>query len=148
MAIDRTQVKVRQVKFEDYRDVINEIHTDSFEDPPRLSGDGWWWVAFHDNKPVGFAGLQPSNQWELTGYLYRAALTWEARGLRLQRRLIAARIAKARKLGWHWLVTDTYSNPASANNLIAMGFRLYQPKRPWAAKGSLYWRMCLLKGMR
>jgi hypothetical protein len=47
---------------------------------------------------------------------------------------------QAKKLGWNWLITDTHDNAPSSNNLIATGFRLYNPTCPWAFKDSLYWR--------
>ena len=57
----------------------------------------------------------------------------------LQKRLIRARVAKARALGYKWVVTDTYDNPASANSLIASNFKLFKPSDPWAGSGSLFW---------
>ena len=50
------------------------------------------------------------------------------------------RVDKARRLGWNWLITDTYDNPASSNSLISCGFKLYDPNVPWGTKGALYWR--------
>jgi hypothetical protein len=41
------------------------------------------------------------------------------------------------------LVTDTHDNPASANSLIARGFKLFDPTKPWGATGTLYWRLKL-----
>jgi GNAT superfamily N-acetyltransferase len=65
------------------------------------------------------------------------------RGQGVQKRLIRARIRQARALGWNWLITDTYLNPASANSLIATGFKMYEPSQPWGAKQTLYWRLKL-----
>jgi hypothetical protein len=47
----------------------------------------------------------------------------------------------AKEKGMAWLVTDTHSNPASANSLIACEFKMFEPSVPWAAKGAVYWRL-------
>ena len=105
---------------------------------------GWWWIAYDEqNAPIGFAGLYPSIQWDKTGYLCRAGVVESARGKGIQKALIKTRIRYARKLGYQWLVTDTRRNPASSNSLIAHGFRLYEPLRPWGFKNSLYFRLKL-----
>ena len=105
---------------------------------------GWWWIAYDEqNAAIGFAGLYPSIQWDKTGYLCRAGVVESARGKGIQKALIKTRIRYARKLGYQWLVTDTRRNPASSNSLIAHGFRLYEPLRPWGFKNSLYFRLKL-----
>ena len=58
----------------------------------------------------------------------------------LQLRLIKARLAQAKKLGWAWCITDTTDNPASANSLINAGFKLYTPANPWSFTRALYWK--------
>lgn len=101
---------------------------------------GAWWIAVADGQPVAFAGVQRTRRWADAGYLVRAGVAPAARGQRLQRRLVRAREAYARQQGWRWLVTGTFNNPASANSLIACGFRIYEPAAPWLADGALYWR--------
>jgi GNAT superfamily N-acetyltransferase len=105
---------------------------------PEQGGD--WWAVFFEDVPVGFASLRPSSQWQNTGYLSRAGILDGHRGHGLQRRFIKVRERWARRLGYDWLVTDTWQNHASANNLASCGFRMYTPSTPWAAKGTLYWR--------
>lgn len=112
-------------------------------DIPTSTFSGWWWIVYHDGQAIGFAGLYPSKQFSQTVYLCRAGIAEEFRGHGLQKRLIKARIKKARNLGTEWAVTDTYENPESGNSLIRCGFRLYQPSRPWGADGVNYWRLCL-----
>jgi GNAT superfamily N-acetyltransferase len=107
-----------------------------------LTGD-WWIVYDSKNLPCAFAGLVPSTRWARTGYLCRAGVLPSHRGRGTQKRLIRARIRQARKLGWEWLITDTYHNPASANSLIACGFKMFNPTVPWGAEGTLYWRFRL-----
>lgn len=100
---------------------------------------GWWWIAYDSQLPIGFCGMYLSSNWANTGYLCRAGILPEYRGKGLQKRLIRVRERKARKLGWTHLVTDTYNNPASANNLISCGYRNYLPRTPWGADGVNYW---------
>jgi GNAT superfamily N-acetyltransferase len=102
---------------------------------------GYWWTATDDSGVAcGFAGLAASVRWGDTGYLCRAGVIPSHRGQGLQKKLIRIRIRKAKALGWQWLVTDTYHNPASANSLIACGFKMFEPSIPWGARGTLYWR--------
>lgn len=100
---------------------------------------GDWWIVVDNGCVVGYAGICPSWQWENAGYLCRAGVLASHRGQGLQRKLIQKRINWAKKLGWKWVVTDTTENMHSSNNLIACGFKLYQPKNPWAYEHSLYW---------
>lgn len=116
-------------------------------DTPMEIDRGHWWVAFtEDGKPVAFAGLIRSHHWVNAGYMCRAGVLPKYQGYGLQKRLIQARIRKARSLNWEWLLTDTTENPASSNSLISMGFKLYEPKVPWAFKNSLYWRLNVFEG--
>lgn len=101
---------------------------------------GWWWLAWLDKEPVAFAGLTESVSEPGAGYLYRSGVMRTHRGKKLQRRLIRAREAKARKLGMDALLTDTTFNTASSNSLIKAGYKLYTPVKPWGFNNTLYWR--------
>lgn len=101
---------------------------------------GYWWIATDGGNDCGFAGLAPSVRWRDTGYLCRAGVVPSHRGKGLQKKLIGVRVRYAKALGWEWLVTDTHDNPASANSLIACGFKMFDPSVPWGARGTLYWR--------
>jgi GNAT superfamily N-acetyltransferase len=110
-------------------------------DSPYKPDRGHWWVAYaEDGKPVAFAGLVRSIKWTDTGYLCRAGVLDEFTGHGLQRRLILARIRKAKELGWNWLITDTTNNPASSNSLINCGFKIYTPGQPWGFRNAIYWK--------
>ena len=110
-------------------------------DTPSDTTTGWWWIVYDAlNLPCAFAGLVPSIRWLDTGYLCRAGVISSHRGQGLQKRLIRARVRQAKALGWNWLITDTYENPASSNSLIACGFKLFEPTKPWGADKTLYWR--------
>ena len=47
--------------------------------------------------------------------------------------------AKARRLGFKTIISDTSDNPPSANNMIACGYRIYAPPEPWAFTYTIYW---------
>jgi len=113
-------------------------------DTPCDTNYGHWWIVYDAlNLPCAFGGLARSVRWTNVGYLCRAGVLPSHRGHGVQKRLIRARIRQARALGWEWLITDTYQNPASANSLIATGFKMYDPSQPWGAKETLYWRLKL-----
>lgn len=115
-------------------------------DKPCDVDHGHWWIAYTENNlPVGFAGLVPSQRWGDAGYLCRAGVVYEHTGNGIQKKLIRARVHKAKRLNWNWLITDTTANPASSNSLISEGFRLYEPSAPWGYKHSLYWRKNISK---
>lgn len=106
--------------------------------------DDWWWITYLGSEPCAFAGLSQTISHKDMGYLKRSGVLREHRGHRLQLRLIRAREAYARRLGFISLVTDTTNNPASANTLIRAGYKLYTPQDPWAfecnmGRHSLYW---------
>lgn len=109
-------------------------------DVPFDVSEGHWWIAYDGELPVGFAGIVQSHRWCDTGYFCRAGVIRSHRGKGLQKRLIRVREAKAKRLGWNWLISDTYRNPPSANSLIRCGFQTFTPSCPWAFDGAIYWR--------
>lgn len=113
-------------------------------DTPFDTAQGAWWVAFDGDLPAAFGGWTPSVRWSDAAYLCRAGVVVSHRGQGLQKRLIGARERHARAQGMAWAITDTRSNPASSNSLIACGYRLFEPAKPWSARGALYWRKKLL----
>ena len=117
-------------------------------DKPIKSDKGLWWIAYQGELAVAFAAMSPSSSWRDTGYLSRSGVLPSHRGNGLQKRLVRVRERKARALGWKWLITDTRCNPPSSNSLIAMGFRLFEPTRPWGHTDALYWRKSLVKPPR
>jgi GNAT superfamily N-acetyltransferase len=132
-----------KVPSEDAEDVVTDLHSACW---PKAGGSYWdpdaeWWLANDTTGgAVAFAGLRASKS-EAGAYLCRAGVHPMVRGNGLQRRLIKAREAWARKQGLRFLVTDTvYGNHWSANNLIEEGFRMYNPIAPWGSDDSSYWR--------
>ena len=107
----------------------------------KITNKGYWYVAYTQNgEAAGFAGIVPSTRWSDTMYLCRAGVVRAHRGQGLQKRLIQTRISKAKALGMNWVITDTNENPASANSLIAKGFKMFEPSEPWGLKTALYWK--------
>ena len=105
------------------------------------TSSGHWWILYTEpGNLAGFCGLVPSTRWSDCMYMCRAGILNAHRGQGLQKKLIQVRLKKARSLGMNWVVSDTYHNPASANNLIGCGFEMFDPTDPWGAKGTLYWR--------
>jgi N-acetylglutamate synthase-like GNAT family acetyltransferase len=106
--------------------------------------EGHWWIVYTEtNKAVGFAGLKQSNQFGDCAFFHRSGVSLEHTGNGLQKRLIKARIRKAKSMGFNWVVSDTTTNPASANSLIHCGFKMYEPSKPWGWEHTCYWRLKL-----
>ncbi len=106
--------------------------------------EGHWWIVYTEaNKAVGFAGMTQSAQFGDCAFFHRAGVMDEHLGNGLQKRLIKARINKAKSMGFNWAVSDTSKNPPSANSLIHCGFKMYQPSKPWGWDYTNYWRLNL-----
>lgn len=106
--------------------------------------EGHWWIVYTEaNKPVGFAGLINSSQFADCAFFHRAGVADEHTGNGLQKRLIKARINKAKNMGFNWAVSDCSKNPASGNSLLGCGFKLYTPSKPWGWDYTNYWRLKL-----
>lgn len=120
--------------------VLADLHTRIFANSAPLVDfqEGWWWIVWHGNTPVAFAGMKQNDPNSI--YFTRAGVLREHRGHGLQKRLIRARHAQAKTVqGVQWMVTDTTDNFPSSNNLMSLGFRLYDPEWRWAFEHSLYW---------
>ena len=137
------KIAIRMVEFDDYEQEIKEAKERLL--PEGALYDSWWWGAFFKKgrslgDPVGFGGMCSSHSFRNVAYLSFCAVEPEFRGLAIQRRLIRARTRYAKRMGYEFVVTDTCMNPASANNLIACGFRMYTPQNPWGLYRSVYWK--------
>jgi GNAT superfamily N-acetyltransferase len=100
---------------------------------------GFWWVVRDGGEPVAFAALRDVPSWPQTGYMARCGVLPKYRGRGLQRHLLTVREKMARRLGLLRVISTTYNNPTSANNLIARGYRTYEPAQRWGAKETIYW---------
>ncbi len=134
--------RIRQIDVEDFADELEQMHRVCFADGTPMADfdDGIWWVAFDEvSLPAAFLGLRQSILAPHIGYFARVGVLPEHRGAGLQRRLMRAMEQKARKLGWYQIVTDTRDNPHSANNIIAAGYRMFSPAKPWSFSDASYW---------
>ncbi len=102
--------------------------------------NGWWWMAYCDGRLAGFAAMLQSSKIPEAVYLARAGTLEAFRGRGLQKKLIRERLKFAKDLGMTQAITDTTDNVASANALIATGFRMFEPDDPWGSPNTLYWR--------
>jgi GNAT superfamily N-acetyltransferase len=118
-----------------------------FPQDARVNLDGsLWWLVYHGQEPVGYAGLRPCQRPQNAGvgFLCRVGVVPAHRGRGLQKRLVAAREAAARRLGLTELVTYCVVwNCASINSLVACGYRFYRPATKWGGAGAVYLRKML-----
>ena len=115
---------------DDTKQLLDELDRELFpEDVPYNKAGCYWWIAYNDKTPVGFAGLKVLDGVNKgLGFLCRAGIKRSARASGLQRRLIRVRERKARALGLKSLITYTARhNFASTVNLIKTGYRLTIP---------------------
>jgi GNAT superfamily N-acetyltransferase len=102
--------------------------------------EGVWWLAYLRRTPVAFACASPSQQHKDGIYLGRCGVAPAARGKGIQRQLIRVRLAWAKRHGYKWAVSDTTDNVPSANNLIACGFKTYEPEVRYSFARAVYWK--------
>lgn len=129
---------------DDIADTIRELHEECFgSSAPQVDPeDGFWWLAYAIDEGrdiAGFCGIKQSFFDPDVAYFQRVGVRMPHRGHRLQLRFTRVFEALARKEGFRQVVSDTTDNPPSANNLIACGYRIYQPVAPWAFSNTIYW---------
>jgi GNAT superfamily N-acetyltransferase len=138
---------VRQVdnKNKDIQDVLMGLQLVILDGtkPTKPEIGYWWMVTTEKGEGVGFAAMKQSAQFGDCVFFHRSGIMEEHTGQGLQKRLIKARMRKAKNMGFNWAVSDTTHNPASSNSLINCGFKMYQPSKPWGWKHTCYWRLKL-----
>lgn len=140
--VDISNVIIREALATLIRDVFTD-ETTYWAGRTRFE-NGYWWIAFDKKHAVGFGGMVPSYQQPKAGYLCASGVLPSHRGKGIQKLLIRKRIAFAKELGWTEVRSDTINgNAASANALIACGFRMFEPAKPWGTSQAIYWRRCL-----
>jgi GNAT superfamily N-acetyltransferase len=94
-----------------------------------------WWVIISGNIIVAYCG-----SWYSSGICMfnRAWVKPEYRGQGIQKRMIKVRLAAAKLYGDTVITYTTRDNDKSANNLIAKGFRLYNPAYAYAGNEMIY----------
>ena len=130
---------------DDVAETLADLHRLTFFDGASLPQFefGAWWLAYHNDDAVAFAGVIPSTHVRHGGYFSRVGVLRRHWGRGLQLRLMRAVEARGRRIGWRSIISDTTDNPVSANNFIKAGYRLYEPDVPWAWSNTLYWRKWL-----
>jgi GNAT superfamily N-acetyltransferase len=122
-------------------ETLRALHTLTFPmDDHEDYTSGAWWIVWDGYEPVAFAGCR----WAITDpravYLSRCGVLPSHRGQGLQKRLLAVRLRYAKeRCAAGRVISTTYLNTPSANNLIRAGFRLYDPESPWGSVGTCYW---------
>lgn len=105
------------------------------------TADSLWWIVWQDKTPVAYAGMRLCKDPRNLGlaFLNRAGVVPGHRGRGLQKRLIRARVAAARRLAVNELVTYVMIyNVASINSLVNCGFRFYVPATKWGGTTAVY----------
>lgn len=134
--------RIKRARTADERKAIARLDSQCFArdvEPPKLESSIAW-IAVHipTGTIVGYALGRPVPN-EKQFYLARAGVALAHRGQGLQRRLIRARQVYARRRGLGCITYTVRWNPKSVNNLIACGFRYYEPENAWGGRDMLYW---------
>jgi GNAT superfamily N-acetyltransferase len=139
--------RIREVDVldEEMVDLLTDLHRMTFlNSAPLPQFDiGHWWIASQRRAPVAFAGIVPSAVMQDCGYFCRVGVIRPHCGRGLQLRLMRVMEQRARRNGWHGVISDTTDNLVSANNFIRAGYRLFEPRVPWGWANTLYWRKAL-----
>jgi len=128
--------------------ILVQMDHDCFNNnaPPLTDNTGEWWIAYAGEEPAGFAAIRPAGSDPKRGaYLSRSGVLPRFRGCGLQKVMIRRRLAWAKRAAFSYVITDTMGNPASANSLIACGFRMYTPPYKWSFEDACYWRKFLVE---
>jgi GNAT superfamily N-acetyltransferase len=135
--------KIREVDGTDdeIADILTELHKLTFFNEASIPAfdQGHWWMGYCGKEPISFASLIPSDRYPRAGYFKRVGVLPAHRGRGLQLRHMRALENRARRNGWTQIVSDTTSNPHSANNFISAGYWILAPDYPWAFPHSVYW---------
>ncbi|MBR0953339.1 GNAT family N-acetyltransferase [Bradyrhizobium canariense] len=139
------RIRIVDASDDDVVDTLSDLHQLTFFDAAAMPQFdlGAWWLAYHGDDAIAFAGVMPSTHVRNSGYFARVGVVQRHWGRGLQLRLMRAVEARGRRIGWDSIISDTTNNPVSANNFIRAGYRLYEPEVPWAWSHTLYWRRSL-----
>ena len=100
-----------------------------------------FWLVWDKSSPVGFCTARPFFKHPRRCYLTLAGLLKRARGFRLHKRMIGARLKWARAEGMREVVSYTVPrNTPSAKGLLSMGFQLYDPQWEWVGEDVIYFK--------
>jgi GNAT superfamily N-acetyltransferase len=121
------RIRIVDASDDDIAETLADLHQLTFFDAAALPQFelGAWWLAYHGDEAVAFAGVVPSTHIRNGGYFSRVGVLQRHRGRDLQCRLMRVIEARGRRIGWDSIVSDTTDNPVSANNFIRAGYRLF-----------------------
>ena len=103
----------------------------------------YWWVAIEGVNIVGFAGLTPFDDIN-TCLMCRAAVVSKYNRTDLHRRLVRVRERIGKRDGNLRIVSFvTRDNTVSSNDLISLGYMLYDPPEEYGPPDSLYFQKFL-----
>lgn len=114
--------------------IIDQLHKESFPHDANDPLPNTAWVAKDaDGELAGFCTVRQSVAFDDTVFLSRSGVMAGAQGNGLQRRMIRTRLRWAKRKGYKHAITYTvWDNYPSMVNLLKCGFRVYQPKEPYA----------------
>src|SRR5205085_5367848 len=97
---------------DDVVDTLSDLHQVTFFDAAAMPQFdlGAWWLAYHGDDAIAFAGVVPSTLARNSGYFARVGVVQRHWGRGLQLRLMRAVEARGRRLGWDSIVYDTTNN--------------------------------------
>src|SRR3954454_10930743 len=111
------RIRIVDASDDDIADTLADLHQSTFFDAAALPRFelGAWWLAYHGDEAGALAGVVPSTYIRNGGYFSRVGVLQRHRGRDLQCRLMRVIEARARRIGWDSIVSDTTDNPVSAN---------------------------------
>lgn len=96
-------------------------------DDPVYKPGSFWWLLCDDGEPIGFCGVRIIES-GYSGFLYRAGVLPQYRGMGLHTKMIRARERWCRKQELTSCVTYIAPwNISSLNNLVKCGYKGYKP---------------------
>jgi GNAT superfamily N-acetyltransferase len=138
------RIRIVDASDDDIANILADLHQSTFFDAAPLPQFelGAWWLAYHGDEPVAFAGVVPSTHIRNGGYFSRVGVLQRHRGRDLQCRLMRVIEARARRTGRDSIVPDTTDNPVSANNSSGRAIGSSNPMCPGLGR-IRYWRKWL-----
>ena len=135
-------MKIRRADPNEDEDTLRSLHDATFAESAPMPDwhEGTWWIAWEGDEPIAFIGFIPSTVYPDMAYFSRVGVMPIHRGKRLQQKLMRVMERKVKRDGYTGMVSDTTDNPSSANNFPPMGWRMFEPKAPWAMASTIYWR--------
>ena len=124
--------------------LYNELQDLEMNKVPEFNGCGNefkpnrdWWVGVEDGQIIAYCGCLYSHTFCLFN---RSWVHPKYRGNGIQKKLIKVREKAAREKDSLIITYITIDNPASGNNLISQGFKMYTPSWQYAGTDKVYFK--------